>query len=202
MRALAIRFRQRPPYIAKEREVKREKVRAAVVVLAIAAISQAALGAPVYSETVDVYTILPGNLPGPPSAVWNHTFDGSVNPITEVLLTIVAEGVDGPGQGLDGEQDAVYFEGHFLGYLQDQGFYYEGLDIKAGPGALGEPKTELTTSVFNLDPSWISGLTTASVQVEAKWIVEVETSTLTVVPEPGTILLLGLGGLALLRKRR
>ncbi len=168
----------------------------AVLAVAVVGITPAALGTPIFTETVDVYTVLDGRLPGPPSAVWTHTFDGSVSPITSVTLTIVAEGVD------DGEQDPVYFEGHFLGYLQNQGFYYSGWDMQPGPGALGYPQTELTTTVFSLDPSWIEGLTSASVEVDNYWIMEVETSTLTIIPEPTTLSLLALGGLAVMRRRR
>lgn len=154
----------------------------------------------VFEETVNVYDVLDGRLPGPPTTQWQHTYDVSTDPIADATLTIVAEGVDS-----DSEIDPVWFNGHFLGNLDQQDFTnYNTYDINPGPGALGYPHTELTTTVFTLDPSWITALNTVSVQVAASWIVEIETSTLTIthIPEPGTILLLGLGGLGLVRGRK
>ncbi|MHC4741826.1 MAG: PEP-CTERM sorting domain-containing protein [Planctomycetota bacterium] len=156
-------------------------------------------GVIVCDETIDVYEVLDGRLPGPPVAQWQHNCDISADLIDSATLTIVAEGVDSPD-----ELDPVWFNGHFLGNLDQQGFEYDGYDILAGPGALGHPQTELTTTVFTLEPSWIETLNDVSVQVGTIWIVEVETSTLavTVIPEPGTIFLLGLGSIYLAKNRR
>ena len=179
-----------------------EKSAALAMVMLLVLINRAvAATAPliVYKETVDVYDVLDGRLPGPPAAQWRHTYDTSPLPIDTATLTIVAEGVDSPD-----EFDPVWFEGNFLGNLNQQGFVNDTYDINPGPGAIGFPVTELTTTVFDLDPSWITAMTTVTVKVAAIWIVEIETSTLTVthIPEPTTVLLLGLGGLGLLRHRR
>lgn len=176
---------------------------AVCTIIALFAAANIAVAVPagviVYEEVVDVYDVLDGRLGGPPTAQWQHTYDISAGLIESATLTIVAEGVDSPS-----EIDPVWFNGRLLGDLEQQGFSYPNYNIKPGPGALGYPQTEMTTTVFTLDPSWIDTLNNVSVQVGPNWIVEVETSTLTVttIPEPGTILLLGLGFMGLLRNRR
>ncbi|MFX1385491.1 MAG: hypothetical protein ACFFBP_24000, partial [Promethearchaeota archaeon] len=63
-----------------------------------------------YTESIDLYTYSIGG-----SIEWSHTYDGSADPIESATLTIVADDVDGPGSGMDGEQDEVYFNGYYLG---------------------------------------------------------------------------------------
>ncbi|MCU7796319.1 MAG: PEP-CTERM sorting domain-containing protein [Candidatus Thiodiazotropha sp. (ex Myrtea spinifera)] len=149
-----------------------------------------------FIDAVDVYTV------GTSTTInWQHYYDGSESPEASATLAIVAEGVDAPGPG-GGENDRVFFNGVLLGELDQQPFYYSGFGINPGPGALGAPRTELTTSIFYLNPAWLlTGWNSISVIIDpANWIMEVETSTLTVnsVPEPSPLLLMiaGLAGLA------
>jgi len=126
-----------------------------------------------YTQALDVYLVSTGG-----TISWSHTYDGSADPIATATLTIVADDVDGPGNGMDGEQDNVYFNGHLLGLLNDIG-YYTNWGVSPGPG---NPNQPLTTTTFNLDPSWISPSMPTVVEVETGWEVEIETSTLTVFP--------------------
>ncbi|MFX1258913.1 MAG: vWA domain-containing protein [Promethearchaeota archaeon] len=125
----------------------------------------------IYTETLDIYTYSVGG-----TINWSHTYDGSANPIETATLTIVADDVDGPSNITDGEQDEVYFNGHYLGLLNDIG-YYTNWNYDPGPG---NPNQPLTTTTFNLDPAWISPTMPIVVDVETLWGVEIETSTLTV----------------------
>ncbi len=153
---------------------------AGAVLLGITGIAQAA-----YMEVVDVYQYSVGG-----SISWDHTYDFSipVSQIDSATLTIVADDVDGPGDGMDGEQDSVYINGNYAGLLTDMGYY---TNWGYTPGAGGS----LTTSVYNLDLAWLDLTMPINIYVEAGWGVEIETSTLTVtsVPEPSTLLLLGSG---------
>ncbi len=146
------------------------------------------------SQTVDVYQYSVGG-----TINWTHSYLGAPGPAT---LTIVADDVD------LGEQDMVRLKvgdiWHNLGFLKEMGFY---TDWEYHPGA-GNPDypDAITTTVFTLDPAWLSGNMPIQVAVASSWGVEIETSTLTVagVPEAGSSLLLlgcSLLGIAGLRKR-
>jgi hypothetical protein len=135
-----------------------------------------------YIETVNVYQYSASG-----TINWSHSYNNSVTPIYSATLTIVADDVD------LGEQDAVWFNGHYLGYLNNMGYAtdYTGPSLGAG----NPDPTALTTTKFAIDPSWISANMTASVYVDSAWGVEIETSGIEIkgVPEPTTMLLLGFG---------
>lgn len=157
-----------------------------------------------FIQSTPVYSIIDSSSSGSSNVSWTHGYDGSEDPISWATLTITAEDVD------VGESIQVSFDGHLLGLLDDQGFYSSGpsSDILAGPGVTGGDVTGLSTTVFNLDPSWITlGLhTTYSIELLGNWWAEIETSTLTVakagVPEPMSIVLMGFGLLGLSFARR
>jgi hypothetical protein len=144
----------------------------------------------VYTDTANVYQYSIGG-----TIAWTHSYDFSETAPLTATLTIVADDVDGPGNGMDGEQDRVRFWGtdsawHDLGLLNDMGFY-SNFSYYSGPG---NPNQPLTTTVFSLNPSWINWSMPVQVIVEASWGVEIETSTLEItgsrVPEGGSSLLM------------
>jgi hypothetical protein len=125
-----------------------------------------------YTETINVYQISNGG-----TINWSHTYNSEATPEESATLTIVADDVDGPGNGMDGEQDAVYFNGHFLGYL-NQMPYYTDFMAEAGPG--NSNPDEITTTVFNIPLAYLALSMPASVTIETAWESEIETSTLVV----------------------
>jgi len=169
-----------------------------VVVLAVAL----AAARPTMADQVNVYTIgsnpagnaldpAGNNVGGIPIITWNNTSAGGGT----AILSIIAEGIDSPGPG-SGELDAVLFNGVFIGDLTQQGFYSPLFNLcvataMTGPCALNGI-TGLTTSVFTVNA--LPGINTLEVDVDAgNWVNEVDVSTLTTVPEPGSFTLLGLG---------
>jgi len=171
-----------------------------IVICAVLALLSSSAIADMYVETVDVYIYSVGG-----TINYNHTYTPG-DAINWATLTIVADDVDGPGNGMDGEQDMVSIQvgstWYNLGNLNDMG-YYTNFNYQPGAGNANQP---LTTTVFNLDPAWLGTGFPVAVNVEASWGVEIETSTLTVerVPVPGALLLgsLGLGFAAWRLKRR
>ena len=131
-------------------------------------------GQTTYVETLDIYEYSVG----PSSITWSHTYDHSADPVATATLTIVADDVDGPGDpGGDGEQDEVYINEHYLGLLNDMGFYTDW-EHYPGPGNPDHPDA-ITTTTFTIDPAWLDSMP-VEVVIEALWGVEIETSTLTV----------------------
>jgi len=137
------------------------------------------------------------NIGGIPTITWTLNADAS-GPAT---LSIVAEGVDGGASAPNGgEHDEVFFNGVSIGFLTQQDFYATVFNLQPGPGALAGI-TALTTSGFAVNA--LPGLNTISVQVDShNWVNEIETASLTSVPEPATLWLSGLGIAAALKLRR
>lgn len=127
-----------------------------------------------YEETIDIYEYSVGG-----TITWSHDYDHTADPVYTATLTIVADDVDGPGNGMNGEQDEVYVNGNYLGLLNDMG-YYTNWDYYPGPGNPDNPDA-ITTTTFAINPAWLDSMP-VRVEIESAWGAEIETSTLTVIP--------------------
>jgi hypothetical protein len=129
-----------------------------------------------YKEKLDLYLVISGA----GADGYTHTYDGSAGEPYKAWLTIVADDVDGPGTGHDGEWDEVYVNSHFVGYLNRMGFYSNFM-YTPGPG--GNPG-HITTTTFEIDPAWIEPNVPIWIDVgpeDGNWQVEIETSELYIV---------------------
>jgi hypothetical protein len=156
--------------------------------------------------SIDVFQIISSGADLFPDAVEIRFF----NPKPQGVggrIHIVAEDVDALSPvGVGPESDSVLLNGIFLGFLTDQGSYTGGPvgDIFPGAGA-NPPFTFLSDSFFDVFVELLPGFNTLRIEIDpTSWWAEIETVTIRI-PEPGTLLLLGLGlavASMVLRRRR